>query len=420
MRYEAAVDWLFSRFPSYQNLGASAYKPDLTNVSILLHALYNPQRHLRCVHIAGTNGKGSTSHILAALCQTSGLKVGIFTSPHLVDFRERIKVNGVCIPEKTVIDWVERVIPSLEIEFEPSFFELTTAFALLYFEEQSCDICIIETGLGGRLDATNIISPVLSVITNIGYDHQNFLGDTRAQIAFEKAGIIKPVTPILIAEKDEETKLVFESKVSAENALLRWVDFGEVLESDLLGAFQQLNLNTAKQAFDWLCELIQIQSTDDNIRYALKHVAKLTGFRGRMELVQSDPKIIFDVAHNISGIRVLLRELEKIEFNRLHIVFGTANDKDLSDVFPILPTNASYYLCQFNNSRSRTLKDWETLAIDHFAESVVYINPILALNAARSNANTKDLILVFGSFFLIGELLENEHQWCDKTSNVKT
>ena len=404
MDYQHAVDWLFSRFPAYQNIGAQAYKPDLKNVRQLLNTLGNPQKSMRFVHIAGTNGKGSTSHILAALCQTHGLTTGIFTSPHLVDFRERIKVNGEQISEQKVVDWVEREIPALHIDFDPSFFELTFALALSHFKESTCDICIIETGLGGRLDATNIISPLLSVITNIGLDHQNFLGDTRDKIASEKAGIIKQQTPILIAEKDEETRLVFEQKVTQENALLRWVDLSSHIESDLLARYQQLNLNTAKQAFEWLCQIYPILLDEGKTQFALKNVAKLTDFRGRMELIQENPKIIFDVAHNISGIRVLLNELKSLTFVKLHIVFGNSNDKDLTEIIHVLPKNATYYFSEFPNFRSRKVEEWEKIGDTHFQNYQVFEKPSDALKNARQKACEDDLVLVFGSFFLIGEL----------------
>lgn len=405
MLYSEAIEWLFSRFPVYQNLGASAYKPDLDNVTRLLQVLEHPEKSLKFIHIAGTNGKGSTSHILAALCQAHGLKTGIFTSPHLVDFRERIKVDGVQISENAVVDWVENVIPSLELDFEPSFFELTFALALVHFKNESCDVCVIETGLGGRLDATNVILPKLSIITNIGFDHQNFLGDTRPLIAGEKAGIIKAHVPVLIAEKDPETQSVFEDQVKNVSAQLRWVDFSGNLESDLLGSYQQLNLHTAIQAFEWYCDLMSIEIEPVQADYALKNVSKLTDFHGRMELIQENPLVIFDVAHNISGIRVLLHELKSLTYNRLHIIFGAANDKDLSEVFEILPKNAQYYFTQFKNLRSRTVEEWEHTIPHEFKGFQIHSNAKTAYQTALDSANDDDLILVFGSFFLIGELI---------------
>lgn len=404
MTYPEAVNWLFSRFPSYQLLGATAYKPDLHNVHMLLAALENPQDSLTCIHVAGTNGKGSTSHILAALCQSHGLKTGIFTSPHLVDFRERIKVNGEKIAENKVVAWVNDVIPSLFLGYDASFFELTFALALDHFKEQECDVCIIETGLGGRLDATNIIKPKLCVITNIGYDHQFFLGSTRQEIASEKAGIIKPITPVLIAEKDESTAGVFKTKANQNNAVLRWVDFNVRIESDLQGDYQQLNLNTALQAFRWFCEFEQHVIDNDLVTFALNNVARLTDFHGRMELIQTSPTIIFDVAHNISGIKVLLRELKNYNFHKLHLVFGTSNDKDLSDVLAVLPPEACYYLCEFQNPRSRKMVEWQQIGQSNFENFAVFDSPTAGLTKAKLQANENDLILVFGSFFLIGEL----------------
>lgn len=404
MLYSEAVHWLFSRFPSYQNVGLSAYKPDLNNVTKILDVLGNPEKDMKFIHIAGTNGKGSTSHILAAICQSNKLKTGIFTSPHLVDFRERIKIDGVQISEETVVDWVENVIPSLPLDFEPSFFELTFALALVHFKNESCDVCIIETGLGGRLDATNVILPKLSVITNIGFDHQNFLGDTRPLIAGEKAGIIKAHVPVLIAEKDEETQSVFEEKVKNVSAQLRWVDFSGNLESDLLGSYQQMNLHTAKQAFEWYCELMSIEIEPIQVDYALKNVSKLTDFHGRMELIQENPMVILDVAHNISGIRVLLHELKLLTFKRLHIIFGAANDKDLSEVFDILPKDAFYHFTQFSNMRSRKVEEWQAIVPKDFKHQI-FKTPIDAYQHATSHASKEDLVLVFGSFFLVGELI---------------
>lgn len=404
MLYSEAVAWLFFRFPAYQNLGASAYKPDLQHVKRLLELLDEPQLSLNFIHLAGTNGKGSTSHITAALCQTHGLKTGIFTSPHLVDFRERIKVDGVQISEESVVDWVENVIPALNLDFEPSFFELTFALALVHFKNENCDVCIIETGLGGRLDATNVILPKLSVITNIGYDHQNFLGDTRPQIAGEKAGIIKSNVPVLIAEKDKETQAVFEGKSTNENVSLHWVDFSGHLESDLLGSYQQMNLHTAKQAFEWYCDLMKLEFQPEQVEYALKNVSQLTDFHGRMELIQENPKVIFDVAHNISGIRVLLNELKAIQHEQLHIVFGAANDKDLTNVFEILPKNAQYYFTQFSNMRSRKVEEWQAIVPNDFTHQI-FKTPREAYQHATSHASNEDLVLVFGSFFLVGELI---------------
>lgn len=404
MDYKTAVHWLFSRFPAYQNVGASAYKPDLINVKLLLKSLDNPQNDLKFIHIAGTNGKGSTSHILAALCQAHGLKTGIFTSPHLVDFRERIKINGLQISENRVVEWVSQKIPALKIDFEPSFFELTLALALNYFKEEQCDVCIIETGLGGRLDATNVIQPVLSVITNIGFDHQMFLGNSRPEIASEKAGIIKKNTPILIAERDPETESVFVQKSLSKHATLRWVDFSESIESDLLGDFQQLNLNTAKQAFLWYCNLEGIQCDERKMSDALKNVAGITDFKGRFQLVQVRPRIIFDVAHNISGIRVLMREIQKMKYTNLHLIFGTSNDKELGEVFTVLPETAQFYFTEFSNLRTRKLDEWSSLGVQRNLNFQLFANPKSALESAKLNAQDDDLILVFGSFFLIGDI----------------
>lgn len=407
MSYEAAVSWLFSRFPAYQNVGASAYKPDLKNVERLLHTLYHPEQDLQFVHIAGTNGKGSTSHILAALCQTHGLKTGIFTSPHLIDFRERIKVDGMHIPEATVIQWVETVIPKLNLDFNPSFFELTFALALVHFKSENCDICIIETGLGGRLDATNVISPVLSVITNIGLEHQNFLGNTRQLIAGEKAGIIKYRTPVLVAERDSETELVFVEQAKGYNAPLRWVDFDILdIDSDLGASYQQLNLKTAYSAFLWLDELGLIDLNPTKMQSAFNNTAKLTDFRGRFECLSENPLTIVDVAHNAAGVKVLMQEIERIPYQELHLVIGTSADKDVAEMFALLPKNAHFYLCEFTNPRSRKFDEWKDLADDYLMQYSVFASAESGFRAAQAIANPDDLILVFGSFFLIGDLLK--------------
>ena len=323
----------------------------------------------------------------------------------MVDFRERIKIDGIQISEQKVVHWVEHVIPALQIDFDPSFFELTFALAISYFKENDCDLCIIETGLGGRLDATNVISPKLSVVTNIGFDHQNFLGDTRSQIASEKAGIIKAKTPVLIAERDPETISVFENKSHQENAVLRWVDYSEKIESDLLGSYQQLNLNTAKQAFIWYCKIQNIAMHNTAMQKALCNVCTLTNFRGRMERLQSNPTVILDVAHNSSGIRVLLNELKSLKFSNLHIVFGTANDKDLYEVIPLFPQNATYYFTEFKNLRSRKAEEWKKVGQTHFSKYEVFYKPLTALQSAKKKAKNDDLILVFGSFFLVGEVI---------------
>jgi dihydrofolate synthase/folylpolyglutamate synthase len=406
MTYEAAVSWLFSRFPSYQNVGANAYKPDLVNVQLLLKALGYPEKALKFVHIAGTNGKGSTSHILAALCQSHGLKTGIFTSPHLVDFRERVKIDGRQIPEDTVIHWVREVIPELDLAFEPSFFELTFALALVYFKSENCDICIVETGLGGRLDATNVITPVLSVITNIGLDHQNFLGNTRNLIAAEKAGIIKNDIPVLIAERDIETEAVFLQKAKTCNAELRWVDFSMPdVSSDLRASYQQLNLKTAQQAFLWMGEM-HILPVDAGLMVdAFQNVTQLTDFRARFEVLSNQPLTIIDVAHNTAGVETLMQEIQSIDFQNLHLVIGASADKNIEEILSLLPKHASYYLCEFSNPRSRKFAELHDIADDFLENYSIFSDVNTGFAAAQAIAQPNDLILIFGSFFLIGDLL---------------
>ncbi|MEO9258230.1 MAG: Mur ligase family protein, partial [Crocinitomicaceae bacterium] len=335
--YSETVEWLFKQFPSYQKVGAIAYKPNLDNITILLHHLGNPEEKLEFIHLAGTNGKGSTSHLLASIFQEHGFKTGLFTSPHLLDFRERIKVNGKEIDEKDVIDFVAK-IKTLPIDFSPSFFEISFAMALFHFYTSKCTICVIETGLGGRLDSTNIITPILSIITNIGLDHQQFLGDTREKIAGEKAGIIKPKVPILVGQKDSETSSAFIDRANEMKSTLHWVDFSLQLPTDLLGRYQQKNVSTAYCAAKILKPILNLK--EELILKGLKQVQQNNPIRGRMEVISNSPLTIVDAAHNEEGITELMKSIEELNFNQLYIIYGASSDKNIADIAKHFPKEA--------------------------------------------------------------------------------
>jgi len=401
--YPEITAWLFEQFPSYQNLGAGAYKPDLENISKLLAALGNPEKALTYVHVAGTNGKGSTSHMLSALFQEHGLKTGLFTSPHLIDFRERIKINGEYIPEHVVVNWVENRLPELQLDYEPSFFELTFAMALDYFRTSKCEICIIETGMGGRLDATNSILPLVSVITNIGMDHRQFLGDTRYAIAREKAGIIKSGIPVVICEREEQTLPAFEDKVAEMNTTIHWVDSSMPVECDLNGKFQQDNAHTAITAFRLAAPKLNLTVDEDKIRLALKSIKTLTRFLGRMEVLQDEPLTILDGAHNMEGVIALLDSVKSITNGRLHIVYGASSDKDIPEITRLFPRNCRVYFTEFNHPRSADYAQLKDSAINLHQEVFFFRSPKDALMHAQQATNKGDAILIFGSLFLVAE-----------------
>lgn len=428
MNYQQTIDYLFSRLPMFSRIGTAAYKADLTNTIRLCNALDNPQQKFKSIHIAGTNGKGSTSHMLAAILQTAGYKTGLYTSPHLKDFRERIKVNGEMIPEEFVIRFTENIKETSE-QIEPSFFELTVAMAFNYFEEEKVDIAVIETGLGGRLDSTNIITPELSVITNIGYEHMNILGDTLEKIAGEKAGIIKPGVPVVIGETLAETLPVFRKKATAENAPLfiahktrqvmdwQWnpqqqleVSIADdhhtdhtVYQLDLPGIYQCKNLLTVLEA----CTQLQQRGwkiTEKDIHTGLSHTKKITGLHGRWETIHQHPRVILDVAHNEDGIKQLQQQLELTNYHQLHIVTGMVKDKDVNIVLSLLPKQALYYFSKAQIPRAMPEEELYAIALLHGLKGKVYPEVNRALQAAMAVAGPEDLILVCGSVFLVGEI----------------
>jgi dihydrofolate synthase/folylpolyglutamate synthase len=400
--YSETVEWLFKQFPSYQKVGAKAYKPNLDNITILLRHLGNPEKKLQFIHVAGTNGKGSTSHLLASIFQEHGFKTGLFTSPHLLDFRERIKVNGKEIDEKNVIDFVAK-IKNIPIDFSPSFFEISFAMALFHFNASKCTICIIETGLGGRLDSTNIITPLLSIITNIGLDHQQFLGDTREKIAGEKAGIIKQHIPVLVAQKDTETSSVFENKAKQMKSKLHWVDFSLQFPTDLRGSYQQQNVATAYCATKILQSILKLKEAF--ILKGLKHVQQNNPIRGRMEIISNTPLTIIDAAHNEEGIIELMKSINEINFNRLHLIYGASSDKNVTKIVKNFPKDAFLYFSEFKNERSAGMNSMKENTSALTQNKQFFTSSSEAYTCVKSKVNPDDLIVIFGSFFLIEEFL---------------
>jgi dihydrofolate synthase/folylpolyglutamate synthase len=429
MTYQQTIDYLYSQLPMFSRIGSAAYKKDLHNTIELCNALDNPENKFKSIHIAGTNGKGSTSHMLAAILQQAGYKTGLYTSPHLVDFRERIKINGEMISQDFVIDFVART-KELSQKIEPSFFELTVAMAFEYFAMEKVDIAVIETGLGGRLDSTNIITPLLSIITNIGYDHMNILGDTLEQIAFEKAGIIKPLIPVVIGEYTDTTKPVFTGKAEAVKAPVFFPQDGYTVSNitlaarhlscdvsvngnnhsenftlDLNGLYQIKNLRTVLCAEGILLQLGYTISEEAE-KYALANVKKLTGLHGRWEVIAEKPMIVLDVAHNEDGVRHLLWQLSVIgnQVEQLHIVTGMVKDKDVDKVLSLLPVEAAYYFTNAHIPRALPAVELQQKAAAWQLKGEVFEHVNTAIEAAKAKAGKNDLILVCGSVFLVGEV----------------
>jgi len=404
--YSETIDWLFQRFPSYQNIGASAYKPGLENILSLCEAFGNPQNRLQFVHIAGSNGKGSTSSILASFLTENELKTGLFTSPHLVDFRERIRVNGEMISEAEVVDFCEK-INQITLDFEPSFFEITFVMALDYFNTQNCEICVIETGLGGRLDATNVITPLLSIITTISLEHTNFLGNDLSSIAFEKAGIIKKNVPVVIGHKNEITFPVFSEKARLENAEMRFATdhFFPIPDNfPLLGDYQRQNYQTVCSGIEILRNHFPTLSMD-KMEEALKNLQSNTGFQGRLQIMEENPRVLFDVSHNAEGIKATLDYLER-EKTTLKIIYGSSADKNFDEIFPLFSPQHTYFFTEFENNRSATIEILKEKAAKQHLNATFFKNPLNALTEAKHLSNNTETILVFGSFFLLHDFLK--------------
>lgn len=406
MNYSETLDWMFGQLPMYQKQGASAYKEDLTNTILLANHLQNPEKEIKTIHVAGTNGKGSTSHFLASILQEAGYKTGLYTSPHLKDFRERIKINGEDISEDFVVDFISSNKSFFE-QNQLSFFEMTVGLAFDYFRQEKVDIAIIEVGLGGRLDSTNIISPLLSVITNIGLDHIQFLGNTIEKIASEKAGIIKLKTPVVIGEYTSETKPVFENKAKETQSEIFFASelIKETYPSVLLGDYQVQNKKTVFQAIRVLQSQKQFEISEENIKDGFWNVVKNTGLQGRWQQLGSLPKIICDTAHNKHGLEIVMKQLQREKFDTLHFLLGVVNDKDLDDVLPLFPKNANYYFCKPNIPRGL-----EALILAEKATTFGLIGKAFnsvteAYKEAKKNASENDFIYIGGSTFVVAEIL---------------
>lgn len=399
--YLEATDWLFKQFPSYQAIGAAAYKPSLDNIHLLCVAFGQPQDELRFIHIAGTNGKGSTSSMLASILTESGEKVGLFTSPHITDFRERIRVNGEVISEVAVIDFCNAV-QAANLAFEPSFFEITFVLALLHFKQEECSVCVIETGLGGRLDATNIIVPELSIITNISIEHTQFLGNTLAKIAGEKAGIIKRNVPVIIGEFHAETHPVFLRVAEEQHAEITVVEeMHHAFRLPLLGDYQQRNLATVLTALRvWKKDVLLSPET---IQRGLDKLKNNTGFFGRMEIIAEHPLVLLDVSHNLDGVVKTLKAVEQMNKGILHLIYGTSADKDYAEIIAQFPANAWVYFCTFSNQRSLKREDFSRISLVNGKKPFIFDEVKVAIKEVQAVANKEDTILVFGSFFLVSD-----------------
>ena len=427
MTYQQTIDYLFSRLPMFSRIGGAAFKKDLTNTLKLCEYLGNPHKKFKSIHVAGTNGKGSVSHMLAAVLQMAGYKTGLYTSPHLKDFRERIKLNGEFVDEKFIIAFTQRIKPLIE-EIEPSFFEITVGMAFEYFAEQKVDIAVIEVGLGGRFDSTNIITPELSVITNIGWDHMNILGNSLEKIAFEKAGIIKTGVPVVIGELLPETKKIFEEIAAEKKSSLHpatqkrnvigweWEKhelIAEVAEKDkpdhkkyrldLPGIYQAKNLLTVLEAISVLKQ-IGFSMDHNAVHTGLQKTKKLTGLHGRWELIHEHPSIVLDVGHNEDGIKQIIQQIELTDHHELHIVLGVVKDKEVEKVLSLLPHPAHFYFTQAHIPRALSAQDLKTKAIQLNLKGEIYPDVNTAILAAKSKAHKNDLILVCGSVFLVGEV----------------
>jgi len=403
MTYQKTLDYLFAKLPMYQREGAIAYKEDIGNIITASRHLNNPHKKFKSIHIAGTNGKGSVAHMLASILQEVGYKTGLYTSPHLKDFRERIKINGQMIAEQKVIDFVLENKQLFE-KLEMSFFEMTVALAFNYFAKEKVDVAVIETGLGGRLDSTNIINPELSIITNIGFDHTNLLGDTLEKITKEKAGIIKRNTPIIIGRKQEKTKQIFINIASDKKAKIYFTKTENNYSSDLKGIYQKENIATAIMTVKQLSKL-GWNIGEKNIKNGLQKVMENTQLLGRWQILNDKPKVICDVGHNEDGIKQIVKQIKKIPYQNLHFVFGMIKDKNLSNILKLLPKKAKYYFCEAQIPRALEVSLLEREAIKFGLNGNSFSSVAKALAQAKKNANEDDLIFIGGSAFIVAEAL---------------
>ena len=402
MNYKGTLEWMFAKLPMYQKQGKTAFKKDLTNILALSKHLNYPENKFLSIHVAGTNGKGSTSHLIASVLQEAGYKVGLYTSPHLKDFRERIKVNGSSISEHYVLNFIELNKNFLEQQ-KLSFFEMTVGMAFDFFANKKVDIAIVEVGLGGRLDSTNIITPLVSVITNIGYDHTQFLGETLPEIAFEKAGIIKDNIPVIIGERQKEIEKTFIQIAKNKNANITFAE--EIItknyQTDLLGNYQVKNVKTAVAAIK---KLNNFPVNEESIIKGLQNVVKNTGLLGRWQILNKQPKVICDTAHNKEGLTYVLEQRLEEEYNNLHIVLGVVNDKNLDTILPLFPKNAIYYFCKPNIPRGLEAELLQQKAKEFQLLGNVYNSVNQAYKVALKNSMKSDLIFIGGSTFVVAEL----------------
>ena len=423
MTYQETITYLYNSAPLFQNIGQGAYKEGLSNTHALDEHFGHPHHKFRTLHVAGTNGKGSCSHTMASVLQAAGYKVGLYTSPHLVDFRERIRVNGTPIEEQFVVDFVEQHRAFFE-PLHPSFFELTTAMAFHYFAEQKVDVAVIEVGLGGRLDCTNIISPDLTVITNISFDHVGFLGDTLAKIAHEKAGIIKPHTPIIIGEHNDETRPVFLAEATEKQAPITFAQESPMIVSKggsadydiyqtlryhdlqvaLRGYCQEKNVNTLLHAIGEL-QRIGYNICEESVRKGFANVCQLTGLMGRWQQLSAVPRLICDTGHNIGGFQYIVPQILAQPCKQLRIVFGMVNDKDINAVLALMPKHATYYVTKASVARALPSHELQALAAKHDLHGTTYPTVAEATRAALAEAHTEDFIYVGGSSFIVADLL---------------
>lgn len=427
MTYAETIEFLYSKLPAFQKIGSKALKPKMTNIIELCERLDNPQKSFKTIHVAGTNGKGSSSHLLASILQESGYKVGLYTSPHLRDFRERFKINGLDVSESYVIDFVEKIKPLLE-EIKPSFFEMTVALAFSYFAVEKVDIAVIEVGLGGRYDSTNVILPEVCLITNIGFDHQDILGETLAEIAFQKAGIVKHNTPVIISEFHPETKDVFIKETELKNANIQFVSqelsvqsidmqpdslkfafsvnsTNEVfnIDSGLIGEYQIQNIQGV------ILSVLELQKqgweiTKNDILVGVKRVIQNTNLKGRWQSLNSKPLVICDTGHNEHAIAITSKRILAQNAREKIFIFGFVKDKDSKSILSYFPKNAKYILCTFDSFRSLSVSELETLSLENNLNAAIFEDVNEALESALKNASAEDFIFIGGSTYLVAEL----------------
>jgi dihydrofolate synthase/folylpolyglutamate synthase len=402
MTYQETLDWMFAQLPMYQRQGKTAFKKDLTNIKALSDELGNPEKVFKTIHVGGTNGKGSTSHMIASILQEAGYKVGLYTSPHLKNFTERIRINGIEISDENIVAFVSENKEFLEKQ-KVSFFEMTVGMAFDYFARQKVDIAIIEVGLGGRLDSTNIITPEVSVITNIGLDHTQFLGETLPEIAYEKAGIIKQEIPVVIGEKQEAVKQVFLTKAKDCNSEILFASDEEGdYKTDLLGDYQSKNILTAVKTVKQLKGFIILEK---HIEKGLLNVVKNTNLKGRWQILEYEPKIICDTAHNKEGLNYTLKQLQNEKYENLHIVLGVVSDKKLNEVLPLFPKNATYYFCKPDIVRGLSEKKLKEQASEYNLIGESFVSVSQAFGVAKLKAESEDVIYIGGSTFVVAEVL---------------